>query len=174
MVFAVADLHAAAVPTPPDPQPAPDSARFRYLVRRQVQSFDWLRLPLRFYVLMAMPSAWRRRWTALSALPAVRAEIEADRLAMLGLVRVASHNPFRLTDNHQVLAWRYEDAGDGVTIGVYDPNHPGVDDVELRLALEPGGRSVRSFAQSTGEPLVGLLPAPYTPADPRPFRAPGA
>jgi hypothetical protein len=174
MVFGVADLHTAGVATPPDAQPEPDSPRFRYLVRRQVQSFDWLRLPLRLYVLMAMPSAWRRRWTALSALPAIRREIDAGRLAMLGLVRVASRNPFRLTENHQVLAWRYDDRGGEVTIGIYDPNHPGADDVELRLALEPGGRAVRSFAQSTGEPLVGLLAAPYAPADPRPFRSAGA
>jgi hypothetical protein len=170
MVFTVADLHASGVPMPTDPQPAHDTPRFRYLVRRQVQSFDWLRLPLRFYLLMAAPAAWRRRWTAISAWPAIRAEIDAGRLAMVGLVRVASRNPFRLGENHQVLGWRYTLDGDRLTIGLYDPNHPGADDVELVLTLAPGGRSVVSFEQSTGEPLVGLLAAPYTPADPRPFR----
>lgn len=173
MVFTVADLYAAGVAMPPDPQPAPDTPRFRYIVRRQVQSFDWLRLPLRFFVSMAVPSGWRRRWSAISAWPAVRASIDAGRPAMVGLVRVASRNPLRVTDNHQVLAWRYALDDERLSLGLYDPNHPGADDVELVLTLAPGGRSVESFEQSTGEPLVGLLAAPYEPAEPRPFRMAG-
>ncbi len=168
MVFAVADLAAAGVPTPPDPQPAPGTARFRYVVRRQVESFDWLRLPLRF--LLAMVSRrWRARETA-AAIAATRVAIDEGRPAMLGLVRVASPNPLRVTGNHQVLAWRYA-ADDGrFAIGIYDPNHPGDDSVELRLTLGPGGLTVGTLAQSTGEPLIGLLRAPYGPTDPRPFR----
>ena len=170
MVFAVADLAAAGVPTPSDAQPAPGTRRFAYIVRRQVQSFDWLRLPLAFYLAMAMPGGWRARRSA-AAVRRVVADIDAGRPAMLGLVRVASRNPFRATENHQVLAWRYRVAGDDLAIALYDPNHPGSDDVELRLTLTPDGRSVRSVEQSTGEPLVGLLGAPYAPADPRPFRS---
>src|SRR3954470_23684003 len=107
MVFTVADLYAAGTPMPPDPTPAPDTPRFRYIVRRQVQSFDWLRLPLRFYLLMAAPAvsrrsyplmpppaAWPGRGAATAAWPAIRREIDAGRLAMLGLVRIASRNPF--------------------------------------------------------------------------------
>lgn len=172
MVFAVADLRASGSTMPHDPQPAVGTPRFRYVVRRQVQSFDWLRLPLRFWLLMAAPSGWRRRWTAISAWPAIRRDIDAGRLGTLGLVRVASRNPFRLGGNHQVLAWRYALDGDLLTLGLYDPNHPGADDVELVLALAPGGRSVVSFEQSTGEPLVGVLAAPYAQTDPRPFRSP--
>jgi hypothetical protein len=170
MVFSVADLHVAGVPMPPDPQPSPGSARFRYLVRRQVESFDWLRLPLRFFVLMAVPDSLRRRHAGRAAWPGIRAEIDAGRLAMVGLIRVSSRNPLRLTQNHQVVAWRYGVDGRHIRLGVYDPNHPGRDDVELRLEITPDGRRAEGLAQSTGEPLVGLLAAPYSPADPRPFR----
>jgi hypothetical protein len=171
MVFAVADLAAAGCPTPGDPQPAPGSARFRYVVRRQVQSFDWLRLPLAFYLAMAAPARWRGRRSA-RVVDRVLADLDAGRLSMLGLVRLASRNPLRVTENHQVVAWRYRRDGDTVALGLYDPNHPGDDDVELRLVLSPGGDGpVVAFEQSTGEPLVGLLSAPYSPADPRPFRS---
>jgi hypothetical protein len=173
MVFTVADLYAARTPMPPDPTPAPETPRFRYIVRRQVQSFDWLRLPLRFYLLMAAPAFWRRRRAATAAWPAIRREIDAGRLGMLGLVRVASRNPFRLTENHQVVAWRYALDGARLTIGLYDPNHPGADDVELILTFAAAGRSVVSFEQSTGEPLVGLLAAPYGREEPRGFASAG-
>jgi hypothetical protein len=90
---------------------------------------------------------------------------------MLGLLRVGGPNPFRVTENHQVVAWRYVLDRSTLTLGIYDPNHPGADDVQLRLVLSADGSSVESFAQSTGEPLIGLIAAPYAPADPRPFRA---
>lgn len=170
IVFTVADLVAAGLPTPAGPQPSPGTGPFRYVVRRQVESFDWLRLPLRFYLLMLAPDGWRRRHVARTAWPAIHARIDAGRPAMLGLVRVASRNPFRVTENHQVLAWRYRADGPEVTIGLYDPNHPGRDDVELRIRLSPDRGCVTSLAQSTGEPVVGILSAPYAPADPRPFR----
>jgi hypothetical protein len=173
MVFTVADLADAALPTPSDAQPGPGTPRFRYVVRRQVQSFDWLRLPLRFYVLMAATAGLRARSSARSAWPIVRDRLDAGHLAMLGLVRVVSPNPFRVTENHQVVAWRYRLDGSSLTIGIYDPNHPGADDVELRLGLASDGRSVVSFAQSTGEPLVAILAAPYAPTDPAPFRRQG-
>ncbi|HET7028778.1 MAG TPA: hypothetical protein VFI28_13880 [Candidatus Limnocylindrales bacterium] len=169
MVFAVADLAAAGIPMPSDAQPAPGTPRFRYVVRRQVQSFDWLRLPLAFYLAMAMPSRWRARRSA-AAVRRVLADVDAGRLSMLGLVRVASGNPLRVTDNHQVLAWRYAIDGTNLTLGLYDPNHPGADDVELSVVLSSDGGSVVSCEQSTGERLTGLIAPPYAPADPRPFR----
>jgi hypothetical protein len=168
MVFAVADLVTAGVATPVDAQPAPGTPRFRYVVRRQVESFDWLRLPLRFLLATAWPR-WRARESRV-AVAAVRESIDGGRLAMLGLVRVASPNPFRVTENHQVVAWRYRLDGRELHVGIYDPNHPAADDVELRLTLGTDDRSVVALAQSTAEPLVGLLRAPYAPVDPRPFR----
>jgi hypothetical protein len=84
--------------------------------------------------------------------PRIRADIDAGRLPMVGLVRHRGWNPFHLTKDHQVLAFGYDTAGpDGpTTIRLYDPNWPNRDDVSVTLMR--GG-----FLQSTGEPLYGLI-----------------
>jgi hypothetical protein len=63
---------------------------------------------------------------------------------------------------HQVAGYRYETTADRVSIGVYDPNHPRRDDVEVRFEKGAGGEIRHS--QSTGEPLLGLLSLPWLPA----------
>jgi hypothetical protein len=182
MVLTVRDLFEERVDPPPDREPpANGSRRFRALVRRQVESLDWLRVPLRFYdagAFRADPASWwsrplgRRppREAALDvAWPRIRAEIDAGRPAVVGLVRRASANPFRLTLNHQVLAWGYRVEPGLVAIRLYDPNWPDRDDVEARITLDDAGRPV-ALGSSTGEPLVGLLALPYSPSSPRAWR----
>ena len=179
MTYTVADMFNAHVDPPADTEPpANGSARFQALVRRQVQSLDWLRLPLRFYDL----SAFRPRFaTWLSGLrpplgelvrdrewPRVRAEIDAGRLATLGLVRAASANPLALAANHQVLAYGYRVEPSSVAIRVYDPNWPDRDDVEERMILDQG--AAPRFESSTGEPLLGFFLAPYAAVDPKAWR----
>jgi len=79
---------------------------------------------------------------------------------MIGLVRLATRNPLAPL-GHQVVGFRYEESAARITIGVYDPNHPGDDRVEIhvRRAAEGG----IELSQSTGEPLIGLLSLPYVP-----------
>lgn len=178
MVLTVRDLWEAGVPVPADPFP-PDNGtpRFASLVRRQVQSLDWLRVPLRFFDLQAFrpdpPTAWSR---ALGRLPprvatierewpAIRADIDSGRPPVVGLVRVAGISPWALMQNHQTLAWSYDAQPDALTIRVYDPNHPGRDDIALRATFlaGPGLPPERriALAQSSGEPLLGFFRQPY-------------
>ena len=58
---------------------------------------------------------------------------------------MAGISPWALTQNHQVLAWGWEADPGRITLRVYDPNHPGRDDVELRVVL----------ADAPGAPLAG-------------------
>lgn len=187
MVAAVRDLFEAGITPPPDADPpANGSLRFRAIVRRQVQSLAWGRVPLRYWDLQA----WRpdppaglagllgreparvvaveREW------PRVRAAIEAGVLPVVGLVRVAGWSPRLLTVNHQVLAYAFEEDDAGFRVRVYDPNHPGRDDVELRATIEPAdGRPARErirLAQSTEEPLLGFFRQP-DPPPPAPLAA---
>jgi hypothetical protein len=88
---------------------------------------------------------------------------------MLGLIREAGVNPFRLTLNHQVIAYGYAEDGRGVTLRLYDPNWPDNDTVTATIHLDPAFRPT-GLEQSTGEPLLGLFLAPYRPADPRAWR----
>ena len=182
LVLTARDLFEARLDPPPDREPPTNgSRRFRALVRRQAQSLDWLRVPLRFYDAGAFrpdPATWwsralgRRpaRDTSLDvAWPAIRSEIDAGRLVVLGLVRRAEVNPLRLVLNHQVLGWGYRVEPGLVAIRVYDPNWPDQDDVEQRIELGADGRPDR-LSSSTGEPLVGLLRLPYSFEPPRAWR----
>jgi hypothetical protein len=150
-------------------------------VRRQVQSLDWLRVPLRFYNLAAFRPAATTLWSGLTRRkplpdvtlddewPKVRGSIDAGRLAIVGLVRAQSWNPLRLVTNHQVVAYGYHVTPERISIRVYDPNWPDRDDIEARIMLDEG-RAVR-LESSTGEPLLGFFVTRYGFVQPTAWRA---
>ena len=178
MTFVAADRHIAATPIWPDATP-PDqgSVHFRTVVRRQIDSLAFGRLPLRFYSLMAFrperPTVWgrflgrspRATSTIRAEWPRIRTELDAGRPVAIGLVRVASNSPLQLTRNHQVLAYGYTLDGSRLSIAIYDPNHPLDDTVELRVELDEGHRGA-ALGQSSGESLVAFFRAPYRPKPP--------
>ena len=132
--------------------PANGSPLFKAIVRRQVLSLDWMRIPLRFWRAASMdPDALSRR-TLEVEWPRIRAQIDAGRLVMIGLIRHHAMNPMHLDRDHQVLAYAYETDGAAgpTTIRVYDPNWPDRDDVAIHL-------STAGFRQSTGERLRGVI-----------------
>lgn len=180
MALTVRDLFEAGIAPPPDTDPPENGTpRFAALVRRQVESLDWLRVPLRYFDLHALrPDPPRGLARLLSREPArvvavvdewprIRREIDAGHPAVTGLVRSSGLNPWAMTHDHQVLAFSYEVHSRSIRVGVYDPNHPGRDDVELRVDIDPDASRPRreriQLAQSTGEPLVGFFRQPYPP-----------
>ena len=173
MCFTVRDLFEAGVAVPPDVEPpANGSPRFDSIVRRQVQSLDWFRVPVRFWIRSALGASFggdRARATYDDEWPKIRREIDEGRLAMLGLIRLAGANPFKLTGNHQVIAYGYAEDGRGVALRLYDPNWPNRDDVTATLHLDAALRPT-ALEQSTGEPLMGYFLAPFTASDPRAWR----
>jgi hypothetical protein len=163
MAFATRDRFDRRELAPPDVvPPAAGTALFAEIVRRQMDSFDLVTVPIRFWASSMRSDRDRLRHSVVDAWPPARTEIEGGRLAMVGLVRVAARNPFAIGLGHQVVGFRFEELPDRVTIGIYDPNHPDRDDVELRIERLADG-SV-TLAQSTGEPLLGLLHLPFIPA----------
>ncbi len=173
MCFTVRDLFEsqAAVPLDREP-PANGSPRFKSIVRRQVQSLDYFRLPIRFYRRSAFGSSLGRdriKQTFEREWPKIRREIDEGRLAMLGLIRVAGKNPFKLTGNHQVIAYGYAEDGRGVTLRIYDPNWPDNDNVTAVLRLDEALRPT-TLESSTGEPLLGYFLAPFRTGDARAWR----
>jgi hypothetical protein len=142
--------------------PAAGTALFSEIARRQLDSFDRLVVvPFRFWWAAVRPGRGRDAESATRAWPEIRREIDAGRLAMIGLVRTTGLDPLRRELGHQVVGYRYEESGDRVTIGIYDPNHPGDDTAELVMARATDGRL--ALSQSTGEPLAALLHLPYVP-----------
>ncbi len=185
MVMTVRDLFEARIPMPAEPQPPNGSPRFDAIVRRQVESLDWLRVPLRYFDLQAvrpdpptrLAAILRREPPRVIAIrdewPMIRAEIDDERPSPVGLIRLAGVSPWSLTRNHQVLAFGYEETGTTIRLRIYDPNHPGRDDVELRGEVDPDAsrpwRDRIRLSQSTGEPLLGFFRQPY--AAPHSLRA---
>lgn len=182
MCFAVADRYLANEPAPADPvAPGPGTPLFREIVRRQLVSFDrWGLVPARFWLTLLRLAVGR--WTGAAQVAEWRricSDIDSGRPAMVGLVRSGRINPFGLTTNHQVLAYAYQASALSGTLRIYDPNHPGVDDVEIRIrragaeaadradetdeigASEPGKNPAFALEQKTGEPLLALLRLPY-------------
>jgi len=155
MSWFVRERFEAGTPVPTDTEaPANGSPLFRMLVRRQVLSLDWLRAPMRFWLAGAFGRARLGRLTREIEWPRIRADIDAGRPAMVGLVRRATVSPLDLAKNHQVLGYAYEVEGDAVTLKIYDPNWPERDDVSITFEMGGGTGDIR---QSTGEPLAGIL-----------------
>ena len=173
MVDTVNDLFLAGVAVPPDRHPpANGSPRFRSIVRRQIASLDWLRVPLGFWFRMALGGSLggdRARSTFEQDWPAAKRALDAGRLVPIGLIRLASADPRALVKNHQVIAWGYAEDGRGVTLRLYDPNWPDRDDVTIDVHLDNALRPT-GLSQSTGEPLLGFFVLPYSPEDPRAWR----
>ena len=110
MALTARDLFEAKVPAPPDTTPpANGSPRFDALVRRQVQSLDWFRVPLRYLNLQALRgdpptgiAATLGREPArvdavLKEWPVIRAELDSGHPSVVGLVRSADNSPAALT-----------------------------------------------------------------------------
>jgi hypothetical protein len=164
MVFVTRDRFERGEEAPAEgAQPAAGTPLFKAIVDRQFDSFGrfWT-VPLRFWLASALYGRRRLlRASVKGAWPKVRREIDAGRLSMLGLVRETGWNPFSVGMGHQVVAFRYDATPERIAIGVYDPNHPGHDAVEIVIERGHGGE-IR-LSQSTGEPLLGLLHLPYSP-----------
>jgi hypothetical protein len=164
MAFAACDRFARGEDAPADlAPPKQGDALFKEIVDRQFDSFGRLFVvPLRFWLSSARSQARRDRETVRDAWPTIRVAIDGGKPAMVGLVRIAGWNPLAVRLGHQVVAFRYDESATGITIWIYDPNHPGDDDV--RLTVERRATGSYALGQSTGEPLIGLLALPFASA----------
>jgi len=162
MAFAVRDRFEGGTAPPSDTStPAAGTPLFDEIAHRQLDSFDrFVVVPFRFWRMSAQAPGSRLRASS-AAWPAIRGVIDDGRLAMIGLVRGAGWNPLATGLGHQVVGYRYTESADRIAIGIYDPNHPDRDDVELTIERDSDG-AVR-LGQTTGEPLLGILSLPFVP-----------
>jgi hypothetical protein len=175
MAFAAVDLWLAGVRAAADPlPPAEGTPGFRYLVRRQLDSFELGLGPPRFYLLGApwRSAASRSREVLARELPRIRRELGAGRPVPIGLVHAVSANPATLIQDHQVVACAIEAGPDpgSVSLRIYDPNLPGDETVRLviRRQADPGGGVELTY--SPGPPVVAFFRQGYHPRDPLPWR----
>jgi hypothetical protein len=153
MSMYVRDAFAAKRPIPSDTSaPANGSPLFKAIVRNQVQSLYWLSVPLRFYWLSAFVGGAPGRRAVDHEWAKITGAIDAGKLPIIGLIRKSSWNPLKLSSNHQVLAFAYDDDGPIRHLKLYDPNHPNDDTVLITI-------DAAGLKQSTGEDLLDLFKA---------------
>lgn len=172
MAFTALDLHhegrmAAELAGPELPDR--DSALASRIWRRQLESLlggsaanmrrfaAWTLLPTGTVAGVAALTRRRELGRILTAMVAGRPVplglLTSDRLGGVGL-------------NHQVVVWRVVREAEHLDIGIYDPNHPGRDDVALRVSWRgeaPVEQFVGGVARNTWR---GLFVERYRP---RPF-----
>src|SRR5438552_39086 len=161
MVYAAHDRFERGEAAPPDAEaPPPGTPLFTEIVDWQFGSFGPLwTVPLRFWLAALGDQTGRDRETARAAWPAIRADIDSGKPSMIGLIRAATANPLARNLGHQVVGYSYDETPLRVAIGVYDPNYPGDDTVEISFERSAnGGLDLR---QSTGERLLGVLHLPW-------------
>jgi hypothetical protein len=166
MVFAALDYWQAGR-TPPAGQPAPGAPLYRFIVRRLLQSW---RLPagvMGYYLGMLATDGELAGRTVSRQWPRIKALLDRGQPATLGVVTVASANPFVLGHNHQVLAYAYRQADTEVTLLVYDPNSGPDDAVAVRFSTAPpAGAFTHNIAGSW--PVRGFFLTRYSPVEPPP------
>ncbi len=173
MAFAAIDLWLAGVRPDVDPlPPAEGTPAFRYLVRRQLDSFELGLGPARFYLLGApwRSEASRSREVMRRELPRIRHDLAAGRPVAIGLVHAVSANPATLIQDHQVVVYGIEagPAAGSLSLRIYDPNLPGDGSVRLVVRREPDGEL--GLMYSGGPPVVAFFRQGYRPRDPLPWR----
>jgi hypothetical protein len=130
-------MHDRQVPSVDDtPQSGP---LFDYFWGRQLDTFDhasgWD--DLRKFVNFYLPTTFTRA-RSVSEFRRVKDALDTGRPVVIGLVYVRADDG-QLWDNHQVLAYDYTESGGKTYINVYDPNHPGANDVVVRVDVEDQG-----------------------------------
>jgi hypothetical protein len=173
MAFAALDLWFAGVPAPAgaDP-PLEGSPAFRFLVQRQLDSFELGLGPARFYLLGApwRSAASRTAEVLRRELPRIRRDLANGRPVAIGLVHAVSANPATLIQDHQVVAHGIETGPEegSLSLRIYDPNLPRDDSIRLTIGRGPSGDLAIRY--SGGPPVVAFFRQGYRPRDPAPWR----
>jgi hypothetical protein len=173
MAFAALDLWFAGIqPGSGSEAPLEGTPAFRYLARRQIDSFELGLGPARFYLLGApwRSAASRAAEILRRELPRVRRELAAGRPVPIGLVHAVSANPASLIQDHQVVVHGIEvgPATGSLSLRIYDPNLPGDDSVRLTIGRADGGAATIDY--SPGPPVVAFFRQGYRQRDPLPWR----
>jgi len=167
MVFAVRDFFESGFHIPDNPtNPASGTPLFNYIFGRLIDSFQLPDGAARYYNLQSFwTSDGGRAQTIVNEWPLIKADLDGGTLSPLGLIRVHSDaNPFRLGENHQVLAYGYEQYGTYVMLHIYDPNYASKDNQWLWFDSATGA----AVTTSDNLPVYSLFRVVYVHKTPVP------
>lgn len=132
MVYAVRDYFHAGMPIPSHKAGPVSGVLYDYLVSRLYDSFDGLGWTEYLRLMSPGCGAGERARTAyFTALHSIETNIRNGAPSPIGLVQVNTDDPLQVGNNHQVLVYGFERNGRRVRLRIYDPNHPGRDDITL-------------------------------------------
>jgi hypothetical protein len=182
MVFAVRDYFEYSLPVPNVTEAPASGVLYQYIGRRLKESFDLPLGPTKYLDFMAAPAgdkgiplwkwifgpsvrgiAWR---TIHDELPKIIADIDSDHVSCIGLVCASGINPASLGENHQVLAYRYEQLGEEIHLWVYDPNRAMQDDVYLKFSMANPGRPTPIEFVNGSKDVRGFFRVAYASSQP--------
>src|SRR5262249_47984605 len=189
MIYTVRDYFEAGTPPSPDLAPPSSGPLFDYMVRRLFDSFNLPAGPVKYVHLMNPDLPDHETWLSNAGLaphgrawvmiveewPKIKADLDQGRLSPLALIRVKTHDVFQMGKNHQVLAYGYDLNGTALKIYVYDPNHPGFDNIVIQLDIRdpqhttPVAYLVNGVASSREE-MYCFFRTDYIHSDPPPFQ----
>ncbi|MEO7733673.1 MAG: hypothetical protein ABIY55_22100 [Kofleriaceae bacterium] len=165
MVLTVKDFFAAGYHIPLDTvNPTTGTPLFTYIFWRLIDSFE---LPLgawRYYLLQSpLTSESAQRDTMVTEWQLIKNDLDHNTLSPMALIHVHNNgDPNALGNNHQVLAYGYDQTGNIATIWIYDPNHPDHDDQWISLDVTTG----LNVNSSDGSPIYSFFhigAPPHTP-----------
>ncbi len=180
MVFAARDYYEAGYLTPPpNATPPTEGPLYTYLSRRLFDSFNLPGGPLTYLHLMNPDLPDHETWFSNAGLaprgrawvmimqewPKIKADLDRGRLSPMALIHVKDRDPFKMGQNHQVLAYGYTLNGNDLVINLYDPNHPGDDNVTISLNIGNPQRTTE-VRSSTGRPVFCFFQPGYTYVEP--------
>lgn len=180
MVFTALDIFTAHAPAPTAPRPDPGTPLFKHIVRRLLDSwrvppggakyYQWMMTPDHSSELLGMvPRRGVASWTVDDEWKQVKNDLDNGIPSALGLVTVESKNLRDLGQNHQVVAWGYEQHGDRVRIKVYDPNTDQANGDGVHISMDVGDAEHSAHIThdvNIGHPIRGLFRIAYRPAPP--------
>ncbi len=103
-----------------------------------------------------------RAWVMINEeWPKIRSDLDSGTLSPVGLIELKSIDPFQMGHNHQVLAYGYELDGTDLTIYIYDPNYPNIDNVTMSFSIA-NPQHTTPVTYSTGETIWCFFRPAYT------------
>ena len=162
MCFAALDWMQAGGKVPQHVEtPLPGSSLYHYLYRRQIDTYG------NFWTVVAKFLRWsllpnlRVSALTLEQVYYIVSGIKNNQPAVLGLILTQSA---AIWQNHQVIAYRYEEEAEISRIYIYDPNVPENDEIWIEFPRQMQQPSFRLASQKSTKTLAlrGFFIIPYT------------
>lgn len=138
--------------------PAKGTPLYKYLYRRQTDSFGAFGTHIaKFAQWMVLPedTVFGTQKRTYDQFEEISNDLDDGNLAVIGLVYVGG-STVQIWENHQVLAYKYEEFGNDIKLYIYDPNYPNQDDVFIAAQRIPVGKTRVPGDSSRRRTVMGL------------------